>query len=409
MSKAINFDETESLEELGEKLEDLRVRRNDLNQEAREELKPLEDVIRYGVEGLEGQHYLDPNHLIEAAAKAALPEEKIEDNNYTWEDWDTEKKKIFNGPQAPKNGIRTLNSSIQRDQSPVDRSLNRPVDQIIEDLPQTWAEADEMFSNPPEEYEVDEFFENTRELLDKADFRPYKQMVYDAMADGEITEQDFNSLIEWNSEIEDAIESIKDLGTAVLDIKHGGVEEINDAPSGRVTLPEAPEDFAANFTNGMINAYDGILTMYENTVEAKQTSAASQEESLPVKEYRQQIKVDDEVLPEEASMYEQQLFDAGARYNHESEGGEVDVDMMHKIVRDVRGLDVSDDLTPSYEDKQAEAYADLKGAVEAIVEDSSMTIGNGAGNRKSLNQLVAGIRYTEGNDAVYEDEHVIER
>lgn len=400
----MEFGETESLEDMEERLEELRVRRHDLSSENRDNLKPLEDTIRYGIEGLEGEHYLDPNHLLESAAKAVLPDELIDEADYDWDERE-------NGG-LEDNSIRTLNTeSLTDNNGKVDREVTRPMDQIFADLPQSWQEADEMFDEPPEEAEVNQFFENAREMLVKADFKAYDELIYESLLDGHLDQDDFDSFVDYNEEIDSLILDVKDIGGAVLDDKFRDRENPSPSeyPSGRLTLPETPEQFAQNFTSGMLHEYETAINHFEEQKEQRKSSSAEHEKSRePIKEYQQEIKVDEASLPEEANTYEQQLFGAGARYNHESEG-EVDVDMMRKIVRDVRDLEVPDELTPSYEDKQAEAYADLKGAVEAIVEDSEMTIGNGAGNRQALNQLVAGVNYTERNDAVYEDEHVIER
>jgi hypothetical protein len=386
--------------EMEEVLEELRVRRHDLNPETRKTLKPFEDAIRYGVEGLNGEHYLDPNHLIESIAKAALPEERIAtDKNVI----DTKSLDSV-AETVPEDMIETshLGSEGQR----IDRDPGRPMDQIIEDLPQTAEEADEFFSQSPEKSEMDRLDEKIEELKDKTDVARYQAVLYDAIMDGDIGYQDVDSLIDYNERVLNVMLNISQLGTKTMTAKMDG-EEVENLDVGRTELPETPQPFARRFTAGMMRGFNQLVGIAESE-ESNQSSYEPEDDREPLKQYQQEIKVDDAALPDEASTFESQLFDAGARYNHEADS-EVDVDMMRKIIRDVRDLEVDEDLLPSYEEKQAEAYGDLKGAVEAVLEDSDIGVGRGAGNRQSLNQLVAGIRYTESQGAVYEEETVIER
>lgn len=409
MAETVDLDGTESIDEMEQQLEELRVRRHDLDAENRENLRDLEDAVRYGVEGLQGEHYLDPVHMMEMTALAALPDDMVPEDRFEWEDeGETEIQTEVEQP------LRTLDpESLTPGEQPVDREPGRPVDEIIEDVPQTLEDADEYFSQPPQKDELDSFYDAAKELLNQADWEKYDTIINEAIREGDIGSREIDDLKTWDRELRQVVFGIQELNSDMIEYKQG----TDDKPtpqeySSRFDIPDAPAEFNRHMTAGLIEGYADAVELFEEAEAREKSSSSSQNgqpQREPLKEYQQQIKVDQSALPDNASTYEQQLFDAGARYNHESDDSEVDVDMMREIIRDVRGFDVPEEMTPSYEDKQAEAYGDLKGAVEAIVEDSDMEIGSGAGNRQALNQLVAGIQYTESNGGVYEEEHVVER
>lgn len=396
MSKVLKRQSEESLEDLEEKLEDLRVRRHDQDKDLRSDLKPIEDSIKYGLNGLNNKHFLDVNHLVESAALAVLPDQQIKELN--------SQNNVSQTGFNEDNKVRFLqnNDSVSR---PVNRDPGRPLDEIIEDAPQTLGEAREMFSRPPEDEEVDEFFDILDELYEGSEFQRYEKMLYGCLVDGDIDGEDFDSFLNWNNEVITAISDINDLGTAVIDSRLHDKDIDFEKYSTTIRLPEPPEDFGHNFTEGILNGFEEIIEYCESqeTVEPHETVESS---GLSLDRHITEIKVDDSLLPEDSSVYEQQLLDAGARYNHESDK-KVGIDLMRGIIRDVRDLDVSDELKPSYEDKQPEAYGDLKGAIEQIVQDSEIKIGAGAGRRKKLDELMAGINYMEKCGAVYEDKQVL--